>query len=165
MTSDIKRILVPVDFSAGSRRALHQAVEVAKRFEASIHLIHVCDRPAMMGASMDGYWSQELGVNAQEQLAEIARHVRGVRLSTEVRFGHPASILVEAAATHHADLIVMGTHGHGAAMRFGLGSVAEGVVKSAPCPVLTIREPRVRASESFGRKLGFAAAATAAAIR
>ena len=53
MTPDIKRILVPLDFSPNSRRALDQALEVALRFDAAIHLIHVCDRPVMMAASMD----------------------------------------------------------------------------------------------------------------
>lgn len=163
MTPDIKRILVPLDFSATSRRALDHAVQVALRFGASIHLIHVCNQPATMVAAMNSYslspseWGRELAVNAETQLTEIARRVKGVRVSSEVRFGRPAPTIVEAAISQHADLIVMGTHGHGALMGVVLGSVAERVVKSAPCPVLTVREPRAREFQrSFARKLGFA---------
>ena len=172
MTTDIKRILVPIDFSASSRRALDQAAEIAVRFDATIHLIHVCDRPVIRAALMDGYslspsdWRQQLGVNAEAQLAEIAGRVRGVRVSTEVLFGRPANVIVETAAKEDADLIVMGTHGHGAMMRVVLGSVAERVVRSAPCAVLTVREPHAREFErEIVRKLGFAATATLVAVR
>jgi nucleotide-binding universal stress UspA family protein len=172
MTTDIKRILVPLDFSAASRRALDQAVEVALRFDASIHLIHVCDRPAIMAAAMDGYsvspseWRQQLGENAEAQLADIARGVRGVRVSTAVQFGRPATVIVETAASEDADLIVMGTHGHGAMMRVVLGSVAERVVRWAPCAVLTVREPHAREfDKAFVKKLGFATTATLVAVR
>jgi universal stress protein A len=160
MTSDIKRILVPLDFSAGSRRALDQALEIARRFDASIHLIHVCDRPAMMAAAVDGCsiapWegSRALGVNAAAQLGEIARRLRGLRVSTEVRFGEPAPIIVETATACRADLIVVGTHGHGALTRVALGSVAERIVRLAPCPVLTVRRPGVPAVEnSYAKKM------------
>ena len=59
-------------------------------------------------------------------------------------FGSPASAIVDAADTNGADLIVMGTHGHGALMHVMMGNVAERVVRTAPCPVLTVREPRAR---------------------
>ncbi len=165
MTPDIKRILVALDFSATSRRALDQAAEIALRFDASLHLLHVCARPVLLAAAMGGQGmraaerSLELGVNAEAQLAEIARRMRGLRVSTEVRFGHPASLIVETATAQDADLIVMGTHGHGALRGIVLGSVAERVVKSAPCPVLTVREPRARVFErGYDRKPGFATA-------
>ena len=78
MTLDIKRILVPLDFSANSRRALDYAVGVARRFDASIHLIHVCEVPVMATGSVDAYaiayddWSERLGENAEMQLTAIA---------------------------------------------------------------------------------------------
>jgi nucleotide-binding universal stress UspA family protein len=166
MTPDIKRILVPLDFSSTSRRALDHALGVALRFGASIHLIHVCERPAMMPSkeahpSAFPDWSEQLGLNAEIQLAEIARAVKGVRVSSEVRFGHPAPVIVETATTHQVDLIVMGTHGHGALMRVVLGNVAERVVRSAPCPVLTVRGPQVR---EFGNAYAKKMAATVAAM-
>src|SRR6188508_1318447 len=148
MTPDIKRILVPTDFSSSSRRALDYAAGVARKFDASLHLVHVCEVPSMITASMDAYaiaytdWNQRLGEEAERELAKIAvRH--GFRVTTEVLFGSPASSIVEAADTNNADLIVMGTHGHGAVMHLMMGNVAERVVRTAPCPVLTVREPRV----------------------
>ena len=62
-------------------------------------------------------------------------------MTTEVLSGRPASAIVEAAGTIHADLIVMGTHGHGPMMHALMGNVAERVVRTAACPVLTVREP------------------------
>ena len=59
-------------------------------------------------------------------------------------FGNPAKSIVQAAQSHQADLIVMGTHGHGAVMHVLLGNVAERVVRMAQCPVLTVREPKAR---------------------
>ena len=148
MTPDIKRILVPLDFSTSSRRALDYAVGVARQFDASLHLVHVCEVPSMMTASMDAYaiayadWSQRLGEEAERELVKITASIKGLMVTTEVLFGGAASAIIEAAETNNADLIVMGTHGHGAVMHLMMGNVAERVVRGAPCPVLTVREPR-----------------------
>lgn len=145
MTLDIKRILVPLDFSANSNHALDYAHELARKFDAALHLVHVCEVPSMITASMDAYaiaytdWSQRLGEEAERQLNEIKRGL-DVKVSTEVLFGSPASAIVEDAVTNNADLIVMGTHGHGAVMHVLMGNVAERVVRMAPCPVMTVRE-------------------------
>ena len=63
-------------------------------------------------------------------------------VTTEVLFGPPASAIIKAAETNKADLIVMGTHGHGVVMHVLMGNVAERVVRTASCPVLTLREPK-----------------------
>ena len=151
MTPDIKRILVPLDFSANSRRALDYAHGMAREFDAALHLIHVCEVPSMMTASMDAYaiayndWSQKLGEEAERQLIEITSSLEDIdSVTTEVLFGSPAAAIVEAAVTNRVDLIVMGTHGHGAVMHMLMGNVAERVVRTAPCPVLTVREPRLQ---------------------
>jgi nucleotide-binding universal stress UspA family protein/mono/diheme cytochrome c family protein len=150
MTPDIKRILVPLDFSTSSRRALDYAAGAARKFNASLHLVHVCEVPSMMTASMDAYaiaytdWNQRLGEEAERELAKIAASQQGLPVTTEVLFGSPAGAIVEAADTNNADLIVMGTHGHGAVMHLMMGNVAERVVRTAACPVLTVREPRER---------------------
>ena len=170
MTPDIKRILVPTDFSSSSRRALDYAAGVARKFDASLHLVHVCEVPSMITASMDAYaiaytdWNQRLGEEAERELAKIAvRH--GLRVTTEVLFGSPASSIVEAADTNNADLIVMGTHGHDAVMHLMMGNVAERVVRTAPCPVLTVREPREREGmKRQASKLAVGAAALFAAL-
>ncbi len=146
MTLDIKRILVPLDFSPSSQLALDYAHAMARRFGASLHLVHVCEGPGMITGSMDAYaiaytdWSQRLGAEAERQLTRIRGEITDVNLSTEVLFGNPARGIVGAAHSDRADLIVMGTHGHGAVMHMLMGNVAERVVRTAPCPVLTVRE-------------------------
>lgn len=148
MTPDIKRILVPIDFSVNSRRALDYAHGLALRFEAALHLVHVCEVPSVMMPALDAYaiaysdWTQRLGEEAEKQLNKLTATLGGVTVSTEVLFGPPAAAIVEAAETNNADLVVMGTHGHGAVMHALMGNVAERVVRTASCPVLTIREPK-----------------------
>ena len=139
MTLEFKRILVPLDFSTGSTRALDYAYALAMKFDASLHLVHVCEVPSMMTASMDALiaytdWSQRLGEEAGARAREAAAAPRPVKFSSEVLFGNPARAIVTAAATSHADLIVMGTHGHGPVMHVVMGNVAERVVRMAMCP-------------------------------
>jgi nucleotide-binding universal stress UspA family protein/mono/diheme cytochrome c family protein len=148
MTPDIKRILVPLDFSANSTRALDYAHGLAQKLGAALHLVHVCEVPTMMTPALDAYaiayadWSQRLGEEAEKELNKITVALGDVAVTTEVLFGIPASAIVDAADTNNADLIVMGTHGHGAVMHILMGNVAERVVRTAACPVLTIREPK-----------------------
>lgn len=148
MTKEIRRILFPTDFSETSEHALEYGAMLAKRFAASVHLVHVCEAPSMATGSMDGYaialseWSLRLGEEAERQLTQAARRMRDLEVSTEVLFGNPAKCILTAAATSDADLIVMGTHGHGALLHLAMGNVAERVVRTAPCPVLTVRAPQ-----------------------
>jgi len=144
MVKDIRTILVPIDFSASARSALDYAAMLAKRFDANIHLVHVCEVPPMM--TIDAYavasldWNRKLGEAAERDLAQAASQLRDAKVTTEVLFGNPAKCIVTAATTNLADLVVMGTHGHGAVMHLLMGNVAERVVRTAPCPVLTVRE-------------------------
>ena len=148
MTPDIKRILVPIDFSTSSRRALDYAHGLALKFEAALHLMHVCEVPSMITPALDASaidysdWSQRLGEDAGKELIEIGSAIGDVKVTTEVVFGRPAPAIVEGAGTNQTDLIVMGTHGHGAVMHLLMGNVAERVVRTAFCPVLTVREPK-----------------------
>ena len=144
----IKRILVPVDFSANSRHALEFAHGLALKFDAALHLVHVCEGPGMMTPAWDAYaiayadWNQRLSEEAGKALTDIAAGLADVTVTTEVLLGRPAPVIVQAADTSNADLIVMGTHGHGAVMHALMGNVAERVVRTATCPVLTLREPK-----------------------
>jgi nucleotide-binding universal stress UspA family protein/mono/diheme cytochrome c family protein len=153
MTLDIKKILVPTDFSANSEPALDYAVAMARKFDAAIHLLHVCEVPAMMTGSMDAYaiaytdWSQNLGDEAERALARLESRFDGVPVSNEVLFGNPARSIITAAKTNDADLIVMGTHGHGPVMHLMMGNVAERVVRMSPVPVLTVRQPLEREAD------------------
>jgi len=171
MTADIKRILVPIDFSANSTRALDYACRLAVKFNAAIHLVHVCEVPSMITASMDAYaiaytdWSQRLGEEAEVQLNREAARISDLKVTTEVLFGPPALSIIDAATSNLADLIVMGTHGHGAVMHMMMGNVAERVVRGAPCPVLTVREPREKElAKGIAKKLAVAGATVIAAM-
>lgn len=171
MTPDIKRILVPLDFSANSSRALDYAHGLALKFDAAIHLIHVCEVPSMITSSMDAYaiaytdWSQRLGEEAETQLVRESARIGDCKVTTEVLFGNAARSIIDAAGAEQADLIVMGTHGHGAVMHMVMGNVAERVVRGAPCPVLTVREPREReVVKGTAKKLAVAGAAVIAAM-
>lgn len=171
MTLDIKRILVPLDFSTSSRRALDYANGLAMKFNASVHLVHVCEAPGLGSAALDAYaitytdWAQRLGEEAGRELQSIATSVTDLTVTTEVLFGSAPKAIVTAAEANRADLIVMGTHGHGAVMHLVMGNVAERVVRSATCPVLTVREPSEREVKKVAAsKLAVAAAVLVAAI-
>ena len=153
MTEAINRILVPVDFSAHSGRALRYATTLADRFNATVEVLHVVEDPFISGA-----WSPEaVAPNIPELLADLVATARGklnamkvaairqgVRLETTVLTtvvtGKPADSITDYARTERFDLIVMGTHGRTGLSHALLGSVAERVARKAPCPVLTVRE-------------------------
>ena len=148
--TNIARILVPTDFSAASDGALTYARSLARQFGASINLVHVFEDPFTSGAFIgDGTVTMPLDLRqslerlAHEQLA--ARHAAHLGIlplsSTDLLIGPTAKRIVEHAEKTHADLIVMGTHGRSGLGHLLLGSVAEKVVRTAKCPVLTAREP------------------------
>jgi len=148
--AQITRVLVPTDFSAASDSALTYARSLARQFGASINLVHVFEDPFTSGAFVgDGTVMMPLDLRqslenlAQEQLASRhAEHIGTLPLSsTDLLMGSPARRIVEHAEETNADLIVMGTHGRSGLGHLLLGSVAEKVVRTARCPVLTAREP------------------------
>ena len=153
MTRSITRILVPVDFSEPSDAALEYATGLAERLGASLHLLHVFEDPlwttGAMAAEMyvpvpEGL-REALLANARTQLAERANKLDAERfhLTTDVYMGPIAAGITEFATQKQIDLIVIGTHGRGGMSHLLLGSVAERVVRSAPCPVLTVRTSTV----------------------
>jgi nucleotide-binding universal stress UspA family protein len=153
MRPDLRRILVPTDFSAPSRSAIAFARNLASRLGASLHLIHVLDDPFVTGAFAPEVYVpppadlRDRWIAGAEELlgAQLTADEHALFRSTqEVVFGPPARAIADYAATHDIDLIVMGTHGRGAVAHLFIGSVAERVVRTAPCPVLTVREPQNR---------------------
>lgn len=148
MTQEFTRILVPTDFSAPSNAALEAAKTMAARFGASLHLIHVLEDPFVTAAyAPEIYAAPPAGIKEQwqqgaETLLETqltpAEHAT-FRSTVLALFGTPAKAIVEYAAANGIDLIVMGTHGRGGVAHLLMGSVAERVVRTAPCPVLTVR--------------------------
>lgn len=149
MTRGFTRILVPTDFSAPSDAALATAKDLATRFGASLHIVHVLEDPyavATYSADTLGYlppgikdsWQREAEKNLNALLTPSER--AQFAATTTVLFGGAAAReIVEHALNNHIDLIVMGTHGRGGVAHLLLGSVTERIVRTAACPVLTVR--------------------------
>ncbi len=145
----MRRILVPVDFSACSRAALEHAAMLAKSFNATIDLLYVWEAPAfvapeaMVGAAGTTQTLAQLASDqAEVAMREFAAQAReaGIEIAaTRVEQGDPAHTIVELAERENYDLIAMGTHGRSGFAHFLLGSVAEKVVRRAARPVLTVR--------------------------
>ena len=142
----LKTILVPTDFSEPSRQALEYGRHFARQFRAGLHVLHTVENVMIPGGA-------EVPVAAIQQVEQglEAVAIRQMKESitaddramldpvTVVRGARAAAIdIVEYALEHEIDLIVMGTHGRGALRHLLMGSVAERVVRSAPCPVLTV---------------------------
>ena len=141
-------ILVPTDFGPASDVALNYGIELARTFNATLHVLHavvevvpVSPMPALYGAEPAGvlvHMESEAGARVRDLVADRAGALSPV--VDVVRAVSPANAILEYAADHAIDLIVMGTHGRSTVAHFLLGSVTETVVRSAPCPVLTVRE-------------------------
>ncbi|KAB2674600.1 MAG: universal stress protein [Verrucomicrobia bacterium] len=146
MRFHIARILVPVDFSEPSRKALHYAKLFAQQFEASLVLIHAVEPLAyppdfavvpLLPPDVEEARTREL----ESQLAELASNVGGgVKTEAVVRNGRAWQEVVEYAKTGKVDLIIVSTHGYTGLKHALLGSVAEKIVRHAPCPVLVVRD-------------------------
>jgi nucleotide-binding universal stress UspA family protein len=148
----IRHVLVPVDFSSPSLDALEYAIQVVERFGARLTIVHVLE-PI--------YFDLELGLGRIEQevqkrthwetqldgLAQVVRG-RGLAAGSVVLGGIPSESIVTYARGQCCDLIVMGTHGRRGLTRLRYGSVAESVLRQAPCPVLTVRSPKFTANHS-----------------
>ena len=148
MTPDIQRILVAVDFSANSARALDYAGMLARRCGATLHLLHVCEPLSLGSPALDAAaftrpdWEKRLEADAYEQMSRMAEPFRTLVATKSVLFDDAANCIVREAEDRQMDLIVMGTHGRGAVASLLMGSVARHVVRTAGCPVLTVRESR-----------------------
>ena len=141
MKNLITRILVPTDFSRQSDRAIHYAHDLAEQLGASLHLLHVVNRPLLAEGLADGAFISEKFESDMVKHAEAQMHKQEPgTASTDVVFGYAAKAIVEHAARLGADLIVMGSHGRTGMVHLMLGSVAEAVVRTSPCPVLTVRQ-------------------------
>ena len=140
----LSKILVPTDFSQHSANAVRYGAELAAKFGADLLLLHCVEQtPILYGEG--GAWISpetivELQAAADKQLQEVPVDVEGVNVIRKTVDGHPFVEVIRYAKSEETDLIVMGTHGRGAIAHLLLGSVAEKVVRKAPCPVLTVRD-------------------------
>jgi universal stress protein A len=143
MTMTITRILVPTDFGPGSVAAVDYAIELARRFPASIQLLHVVE-PPRRGARPAPRLTLEAvrrkRAAAERRLRRTIPRVAGVPfgLDHEVRLGDPATMIVECAREEFADLIVMATTPASADGGTPCGHTSERVARTALCPVLTL---------------------------
>lgn len=145
VTIEIRRILVPVDFSEHGPALIEWATHLAQEHASEIVLLHAYHLPVefqqLEGAYLPpDFWSS-VKSGAESQLATLAETVSkaGVPVQTAACEGYAATVIVEEAARREADLIVIGTHGLSGLKHLLLGSTAERVVQKAPCPVLTVK--------------------------
>jgi len=146
--SAIKRMLVPTDFSAASDIAFTYAMDMAVQQGVTVHLLHAIDDASFATAYPDGFYVELPRLRAQligeatDRLNAMAANCKaaGVTATVEVAVGGPARVIAQTATSRGSDLIVMGTHGRSGFAHLLLGSVAERVVRIAPCPVLTVRD-------------------------
>ena len=143
------KILCPVDFSEYSDYALDYALDLAKMFDAHLQLLHVIEVPFLPSYVMAGVPDLSMPV---EQIEEGAR--RGMqetlekcrqkwqKIEGDVRAGTTFLEIISCAREMDADLIVIGTHGRSGLSHMIIGSVAEKVVRKAPCPVLSVKHPK-----------------------
>ena len=142
----IRKILVPIDFSPNAEEAMTWAIDLARRYDASLLVAHVV-QPVAWPASPDGTMltPSDLLATTRRELFESLGRTRdqiesaGIPTETELLDGIPAAALAALAHREGVDLIVMGTHGRSGLKHALLGSVAEKVLRAAPCPVLTVR--------------------------
>lgn len=143
----IKNIMVPIDFSDYSKNALRYATQFAKSFNAKIFLIYVVEPmiyPAdfSMGQVAIPSADMDLQGRAEEELQKLAAEIgNSLEVETIIKTGKPFFEINDAAKEKDIDLIIIATHGHTGVEHLLFGSTAEKVVRKAPCPVLTLREP------------------------
>jgi len=148
MEIKIRRILCPVDFSAYCEHALRYALAFAKAHDAELKLLHVLELPFLPSYSMAGVPDLSLPVEEMErdadkrmeELIERCRETHG-RVTGRVTIGTPFLEIINHARDSETDLIVAGTHGRTGLKQLLIGSVAEKIVRKAPCPVLTVKDP------------------------
>ena len=144
-----KKILVPLDGSTLSEKALPIALSMARAYDGQLILIRSEDFPSIilgMGELEASYWvveaeeqmHREVGNYLTEKADELRR--QGYHVETKQGRQMPAKAIIDAAAYEKVDLIVMSTHGRGGVARWALGSVTDRVARHAPCPVLLVRE-------------------------
>jgi nucleotide-binding universal stress UspA family protein len=144
------RILVPLDFSAHGDELLAHAEALAHEFKASVDLLHVIETislPAVYGIEGDVFDVDDVRGRAADALAERAAHLQeqGIEVQTHLRVGHPGRSILDFIEEEGSSMVVIATHGRTGVKHLLLGSVAEKVVRMAPCPVFTVK--------SFGKSI------------
>lgn len=144
----INKILVPIDFSDYSKNALRYAVSFAKHFQAKVFLVYVVEPmiyPAdfSMGQITLPPADEDVTHKSKEELEQLAENeiTGGLECETIIKTGKAFVEINETARELDVDLVIISTHGHTGMEHLLFGSTAEKVVRKAPCPVLSLREP------------------------
>jgi nucleotide-binding universal stress UspA family protein len=148
MEPNISKVLVPIDFSDYSKSALKYAVNFVGHFKAELTLIYVVE-PVIyppdfsMGQIAIPSVDLEMDKRAVDELNKLAQQEipAEIKVKSVVKTGKPFLEIIETAQEEDVDLIIIATHGHTGVEHILFGSTAEKVVRKAPCPVLTLREP------------------------
>lgn len=146
----INKILVPVDFSPGSKSALEHALFLGHRFGAAVHVLHAWDIPGYVrpdltvwdgdaSSSLAEHARREAEQNMSEFLADAELPEQPVQVTSEIVSGTAYAAILQAIEQGGYDLVVMGTHGRTGLSHLMMGSVAEKVVRRSPVPVMTVR--------------------------
>jgi len=140
---ELKKILLPSDFSEPSLIATRYGLELARQFGSTLHLMHAIEVPMAYSSVFGGYAPdhEQIEQFVQTELDNWISDEDADGLTIERHWTHGRAFvtILRYAKEHDIDLIVMGTHGRGFTAHLLMGSVAEKVVRKAPCPVLTIR--------------------------
>jgi nucleotide-binding universal stress UspA family protein len=146
---NIKSILFPTDFSSYNDAALKLASTLAAEAKATLYIIHVHDVQSVSAAMGEfSYldaptWREQLR-DAEKQLADVVPSIAGVDYEHECLTGNPLVEILKFAECHNVDLIVMASHGRTGLSRLLMGSIAEGVMRNAKCPVLVVKQPSAK---------------------
>ncbi|NNL85626.1 MAG: universal stress protein [Myxococcales bacterium] len=148
--AEFQKIMIPYDFSEHAQAALHLGVELARRLNATLTLVHVIQPPAYAygypapaGTAVALPNLLELQQNARSGLRELIDRIELPKDAIEIDVlegNNISEALCQAAEKHGADLLVMGTHGRTGLAHAFIGSVAERTLRSSPCPVLTVKD-------------------------
>jgi nucleotide-binding universal stress UspA family protein len=146
-TEIFRRIVAPTDFSDCAEEAWGITQRTARLLGSEVLLVHVLVEPPVYGDISVGDSAWQVLLEAEKWVAdELERWAdqgrkRNVTVRTVMRRGSPSAEIVGLAAEEQGELVIMGTHGRGGTSRVLLGSVADRVIRTAPCPVLTVRKP------------------------
>lgn len=149
MQISIRHILIATDFSPAANQALRHACDLADKFGAELHVLHVVVEPFPVAGADVGFIRPEESVANMIHKAELdlAANTKdlpfppGIRPVCAVLVGYPIEQIAKYAEDNQIDLIALGTHGHRGLSHLLLGSVAEKIVRMATCPVLTVHAP------------------------
>lgn len=139
----IKNLLFATDFSEASEAALPYLTAIGQRYGSTLHLVHVLPdvvflRPGAPDAAIIGSIYEDAHSSALDKMQRLEQHLNGIPQQTHIRHGATCQVLASLVKEHDIDLLVVGTRGRTGLGKLAMGSVAEELLRTVPCPVLTV---------------------------